>query len=235
MNNVTQGVKHHISTCKTAKDMWSSLGAIFESKAHLTLCAYKCNLESLKADEDMDIVKHLDQLKIYWERINSSPNQDHHISDFNFKLTIGDSLPSSWDNFTDPYINITTNETITKYTDHRKLINSQEFMGLIKEEYQRRIRRRGESQNVTNQAVGPTHYSKSKSRKGCKHCGHTNHNTEDCRWLGAAKCCSCGKFGHESADCHNKNKANSYERSHKRARHDESNVVEANGEEYVAF
>jgi gag-polypeptide of LTR copia-type len=32
INNVTQGVKHHISTCKTAKDMWSSLAAIFESQ-----------------------------------------------------------------------------------------------------------------------------------------------------------------------------------------------------------
>ena len=75
--------------------MWSSLAAIFESKAHLTLHAYKRNLESLKADEDTDIIKHLDQLKIYWERINSSPNKDHPISDFNFKLTIGDSLPAS--------------------------------------------------------------------------------------------------------------------------------------------
>jgi gag-polypeptide of LTR copia-type len=67
INNIMQGVKHHISTCKTAKDMWSSLTAIFELKAHLTLCAYKCNLESLKADEDPDIIKHLDELKIYWE------------------------------------------------------------------------------------------------------------------------------------------------------------------------
>ena len=69
INNVTQGVKHHISTCKTAKEMWSNLAAIFEPKAHLTLRAYKRNLESLKADEDTDIIKHLDQLKIYWERI----------------------------------------------------------------------------------------------------------------------------------------------------------------------
>ena len=74
------------------KEMWSSLAAIFESKAHLTLCAYKHNLESLKADEDTDIIKHLDQLKIYWEQINSSPNKDLHISDFNLKLTIGNFL-----------------------------------------------------------------------------------------------------------------------------------------------
>ena len=95
INNVTQGVKHHISTCKSVKEMWSSLATIFESKAHPMLRAYKRNLESLKADEDTDIIKNLDQLKIYWEHINSSPNKDHHISDFNFKLTINDSLPAS--------------------------------------------------------------------------------------------------------------------------------------------
>ena len=47
INNVMQGVKHRISTCKTAKEMWSSLAAIFESKAHLTLRAYKRSLWKL--------------------------------------------------------------------------------------------------------------------------------------------------------------------------------------------
>ena len=136
INNITQGVKHHISTCKTAKEMWSDLAAIFEPKAHLTLCAYKRNLESLKADEDTDIIKHLDQLKIYWERINSSPNKEHHISDFNFKLTIGDSLPPSWDNFTDLYINIVTDDPMTENTDHQKLVSSQQFITVIKETLQ---------------------------------------------------------------------------------------------------
>src|SRR5882762_748190 len=208
INNVTQGVKHHISTCKSAKEMWSSLAAIFESKAHLTLRAYKRNLESLKADEDTDIIKHLDQLKIYWERINSSPNKEHHISDFNFKLTIGDSLPASWDNFTDPYINITTEDPITEYTDHRQLVSSQQFMGIIKEEYQRRVRRKAETQDSNGHL---TYYSTrfggtTSKGKHCKHCGMSNHNTEDCRWLGSPKCGSCGRFGHESADCHNKRK-----------------------------
>jgi len=183
INNVTQGVKHHISTCKTAKEMWSNLAAIFESKAHLTLRAYKRNLESLKADEETDIIKHLDELKIYWERINSSPNKEHHISDFNFKLTIGDSLPSSWDNFTDPYINITTDDLITPYTDQRKLISSQQFMGIIKEEFLRRVRRKAEANGHSNHIVNFASHSRNTSggsskAKHCKHCGLSNHNTD---------------------------------------------------------
>jgi hypothetical protein len=241
INNVTQGVKHHISTCKSAKEMWSSLAAIFESKAHLTLRAYKRNLESLKADEDTDIIKHLDQLKIYWERINSSPNKDHHISDFNFKLTIGDSLPASWDNFTDPYINITTDDPITEYTDHRQLVSSQQFMGIIKEEYQRRVRRRGETQDSnehTYYASRPSgSASKGKTARHCKHCGMSNHYTEDCRWLGSSKCGKCGRFGHDSADCHNKRKSDHddrNERYQKKSKADESNLAEEE-EEHIVF
>jgi hypothetical protein len=214
INNVTQGVKHHISTCQTAKDMWSSLAAIFELKAHLTLHAYKRNLESLKADEDTDIIKHLNELKIYWERINSSPNREHHISDFNFKLTIGDPSPSSWDNFTDPYINITTDDPVTEYTDHRKLVSSQQFMGIIKEEYLCHVRRKAEAQdsnNYTNIHITSQSHNGSPSKaKGCKHCGRSNHITEDCHWLGSSKCGTCSRFGHESANCYSsKRKAKS--------------------------
>jgi hypothetical protein len=241
INNVTQGVKHHISTCKTAKDMWSSLAAIFESKAHLTLRAYKRNLESLKADEDTDIIKHLDELKIYWERINSSSNKDHHISDFNFKLTIGDSLPSSWDNFTDPYINITTDDPITEYTDHRKLVSSQQFMGIIKEEYLRRVRRKAETQDSNHHAnfyITSSNGTPSKA-KHCKHCGRSNHITDDCRWLGFPKCGTCGRFGHESADCpDNKRKAKSQvgdERYPKRSKTYKSNIAEESEDEHIIF
>jgi gag-polypeptide of LTR copia-type len=240
INNVTQGVKHHISTCKTAKEMWSSLAAIFELKAHLTLRAYKRNLESLKADEDTDIIKHLDQLKIYWEQINSSPNKEHHISDFNFKLTIGDSLPTSWDNFTDPYINITTEDPITEYTDHRQLVSSQQFMGIIKEEYQRRVRRKAE----TPDSNGHTTYYSSRfggntsKGKHCKHCGMSNHNIKDCRWLGSLRCGSCGRFRHESANCNNKHKGNDESRDdhyQKKPRNKRSNLVEEQEDEHIVF
>jgi gag-polypeptide of LTR copia-type len=192
--------------------MWSSLAAIFELKAHLTLCAYKHNLESLKADEDTDIIKHLEALKIYWERINPSSNNDHYISDFNFKLTISDSLPSSWDNFTDPYINITTDDPITKYTNHRKLVSSQKFMGIIKEEYLRCVHHKAETQDSnyhTNFYIMSSNGNSSKA-KHCKQCGRSNHITDNCRWLGSPKCGTCSRFGHESTDCHdNKCKAKS--------------------------
>jgi gag-polypeptide of LTR copia-type len=158
--------------------MWSSLEAIFKSKAHLTLCAYKRNLESLKANEDMDIIKHLDELKIYWERINSSLNKDHHISDFSFKLTIGDLLPSSWDNFTDPYINI-TDDPITECTNHRKLVSSQQFMGIIKEEYLHHVCHKAETQDSNHHTIFYIMSSNSNSSKAkcCKQCGRSNNIT----------------------------------------------------------
>jgi hypothetical protein len=221
--------------------MWSSLAAIFEPKAHLTLRAYKRNLESLKADEDTDLIKHLDELKIYWERINSSPNKDHHISDFNFKLTIGDSLPSSWDNFTDPYINITTDDPITEYTDHRKLVSSQQFMGIIKEEYLRRVRRKAETQDSNHRAnfyIMSSNGSASKTKR-CKQCGRSNHITDNCRWLGSPKCSICGRFGHESADCRDNKRKIMYQgrddRYQKRSKSDKANVAEESEDEHIVF
>ena len=214
--------------------MWSNLAAIFKSKAHLTLRAYKCNLESLKADEDTDIIKHLDELKIYWERINSSPNKEHHISDFNFKLTIGDSLPLSWDNFTDPYINITTDDPITPYTDQRKLISSQQFMGIIKEEYLCRVCRKAEANGHSNHIVNVASHSHNAANgnpskaKHCKHCGLSNHVTDECRWLGSPKCRNCSQFGHESAKCRSTKRRhdnNTKEHHQKKSRTENSNLA----------
>ena len=35
----------------------------------------------------------------------------------------------------------------------------------------------------------------------CCNCGHKNHITKDCKWLGQPKCDKCGWFGHIGSDC----------------------------------
>ena len=36
----------------------------------------------------------------------------------------------------------------------------------------------------------------------CNNCGHTTHDTRDCKWLGQPKCIRCGWFGHIAANCY---------------------------------
>ena len=85
---------------------------------------------------------------------------------------------------------------MTENTDHRKIVSSQQFMGIIEEEYLRHIYRKNGSHNVNLHVVSQS------SKKHCKHCGKANHITDNCCWLGSSKCHACGNFGHESADCH---------------------------------
>ena len=108
-------------------------------------------------------------------------------------------------------------------------------MGITKEEYQRRVRRKAE----TSDSNGHTYFTSrsggnSSKGKHCKHCGMSNHNTVDCRWLGSSKCGTCGRFGHESTNCHNKRKLNNnnqYDEHQKKQRMEQSNEANKDSDE----
>ena len=128
------------------------------------------------------------------------------------------SLPPSWDTFTEPYVG---RRVGVKETNPKKLIHSQEFIGIIKEEYlQRKSRSEREKSDQTyysqNHPSGKRSLedrlqdrpsgSKSYSGPSCRNCGHPSHDTKDCWWLGKPKCNKCGFFGHLEKDCQGKGK-----------------------------
>ena len=98
-------------------------------------------------------------------------------------------------------------------TDPKKLMGSQQFIGILKEEY---LQRNLQSQKgeMINQAFIPkrslhnriTSKPSTNANMHCKHCGFNNHNTIDCKHLGKSKCSGCGRFGHTSDQCYNKGK-----------------------------
>jgi len=75
---------------------------------------------------------HLIQLKKHWEHLNVLNNEDFHITDIQFKTIIALSLPPSWDAFTKPYVGC---QQGTIEINPKKLTSSQEFIGIIKDEY----------------------------------------------------------------------------------------------------
>ncbi|KAF8203103.1 hypothetical protein BJ912DRAFT_920299 [Pholiota molesta] len=92
----------------------------------------------------------------------------------------------------------------------KRRIRSQDFIGVLIEEYRRRQER--SQQEQANQAVSTGKNRKLANRIGgvahdhsneaaCKQCGRTNHNTIDCKFLGQEKCAKCRLFGHGSAEC----------------------------------
>ena len=80
-------------------------------------------------------------------------------------------------------------------------------MGIIKEEYLHRIHHKAEANGHSNHIINVASHSHNTAggnpskAKHCKHCGLSNHITDDCRWLGSSKCHNCSRFGHESAEC----------------------------------
>lgn len=207
INNITSAEMVHVSQCETAKAMWDSLEAVHDSKGHQTIVSTIRNLFHTSADDNTNISEHLNKLKQYWERINLLNDKDFTISDVLFKVIISSSLPLSWDAFTEPYVG---GRKGVVETDPKKLMRSQEFIGILKEEYLRCQTRAQKAESV-NQAVSKPSLaeriassSKGGNGKPCKHCGRNNHNTNDCIYLGKSKCSTCDKF--HMKECWEKNK-----------------------------
>jgi gag-polypeptide of LTR copia-type len=217
MNNIASSEVTHVGRCKTANEMWKSLELIHESKGHTTIIAVIRNLFHTIAAEGANISEHLTKMKQYWERINMIGDEDFRITDRFFKVIISSSLPLSWDAFTESYVG---GRKGAVETDERKLMKSQEFIGILKEEYQRREDRTKQSES-TSQVIQKSNLAKrignrsgqSTSRaaqntpragdatQSCTHCGKNNHTTDNCIFLGKTKCSICGKFSHATKNC----------------------------------
>jgi transposase InsO family protein len=240
VNNISSTEIVHVSQCDSAKAIWDSLEAVHESKGHQTIVSVIRNLFQTKAEEDSDINEHLNKLKQYWERINQMNEEDFRISDVLFKIIISSSLPLSWDTFTESYVGGRKGMT---EIDPKKLMGSQQFIGILKEEYQQKQLRAGKSE--VNQAYTPkrslqnrlTSKPGTSSDASCKHCGRNNHMTIDCKHLGKSKCAICGKFGHTDDKCWNKGKnkrKNEKEddgRNRKKRKKEETNEAEEDSDE----
>ena len=115
--------------------MWRSLISIHEECGHQTATTVHCALTQTHAEEGDDIIAHVHKLKEYWERLNMFNAPAFTVPDQHFKGIIGSSLPPSWDNFIQPYVNKRVGE---ESKDPREDTSSQDFIGVINEEYKRR-------------------------------------------------------------------------------------------------
>jgi len=205
VSNISSTEMVHVSQCNTASAMWKSLIAVHEAKGHQTMIAVIQNLLHTIAEENSDINIHLNKLLGYWERIALIDDEDFRISDPMFKVIVSSSLPESWDHFTESYVS--GRKGIVE-NDPKKNIRSQEFIGILKEEY---LRRKVRANNVgsTNQVIAPRRFKPStkripsrRSNMFCTYCKRDNHNVQDCRVLKRQmKCEHCKKKGHQKKDC----------------------------------
>ena len=234
-SNVTSSEMIHISGSKTAHMSWSNLEAVHDCKGHQTTIACTQNLYHTVAREGDNIPEHLTKLKQYWERINLMGDNDFKISDIQFKVIISASLPPSWDTFVESYVG---RRRGMKEIDPKKLMGSQEFIGVIKEEYIRQKARNEEwvyqAMNANKPLLAERIDASTSSMKYCQRCKKKNHSTQECRSKNSEQCTICKKHGHATRDCWHRKPYDKPDKDEKGKRKEEANMGE-DVEELIAF
>jgi hypothetical protein len=89
-------------------------------------------LQTAKATNADDLLKHLGNLKGLRDRMNEFPNPDFHLPDVRFKTIISNSLPRSWRSFVEPYMGNAKN---ANDPNPKRCIQPDTFIGILREEY----------------------------------------------------------------------------------------------------
>jgi gag-polypeptide of LTR copia-type len=96
MDNVSATQMNHIRSKRTAHAMYEGLASTHEDMVFYTVNNIENLLQTAKATDTYDLLKHLDNLKGLRDRMNEFPNPDFHLPDVRFKTIISNSLLRSW-------------------------------------------------------------------------------------------------------------------------------------------
>jgi len=149
-SNISPTEKVHTNGCPTSNYMWLSLQSRHESKSHLILTTHLCTLMNTTAAEEDNIPEHIAKLKQCWDQLSLFSDTNYCVSKFLFKQIIAFSLPESWDQFTDQFV---AGQLDFVDTDPRKHINTQQFIGILMQEYKRRKSRKLGVSKLPKQAL----------------------------------------------------------------------------------
>jgi hypothetical protein len=103
IQNITSLQMNHVRSKVTVENMYSALVDTHDNKAHQTVHHIQTLLYQTKAGENDDILKHLNILKSYRDRLNKFLNTEFHVYDTRFKSIISALLPLSWQSYVEPY------------------------------------------------------------------------------------------------------------------------------------
>jgi len=216
-NNTAPSKKVHTQGCGTAHKMWENLKSMYESTDYMVYTDQLKNTLEIRATEGMNIPDHLAKLKKSWDKLTLFSDHNKLMGDAFFKRIIAQSLPRSWNAFTNPFVQGHVDK-VNK--DPQKHVDSQKLIGLIRQEYdliesQKKQETKAQKQNKKNNSSFTNRLSESsgKRKQGasngssgsrkkvhCNHCGRDNHKKKDCKYLGQKKCADCDRF-HEGNKC----------------------------------
>jgi gag-polypeptide of LTR copia-type len=145
----------HVSRCVTAHEMWRNLKAVHQPNDYHTMISHVRGLIRTAANEGDDICEHLTKLQLHYNYINMG-DYDFEITDPLFTMIIFSSLPPSWDDFTERYVQ--------RFDDPKTVISSLELIGIFRAEYDRREDRKREVNNAKRMVRSPKVFARKSVR-----------------------------------------------------------------------
>ena len=134
-SNIAPLERVHTNGCPMSDHMWLSLQSMHKSTSHLILTTHLRTLMNTTVAEDDNIPEHISKLKQCWDQLSLFRDMNYCVSEFLFKRIITSSLPESWDQYTDQYV---AGQLDFVDTDPKKNIDNQQFIGILKQEYEQR-------------------------------------------------------------------------------------------------
>lgn len=200
--NISDNERVHTQGHTTAHQMWSNLKTIYESSDSLVYTDKLQTIFQIRASKTTNITEHLKKLKKNWDQL--SLYNDQLTGDVLFKHIIAQSLPYSWNTFTNKYVRGCIDKADS---DPTKRVTSQQLISLINQEYNlnesqkhKEVSAHKRSDKNSSSSNANRGVSGSSKKKHCNHCRHNNHNDPDCKYKGQTKCSECKRF-HDGQEC----------------------------------
>src|SRR5882757_1478312 len=162
----------HISgamTAMTAREMWSQLTTVKESRGRLGVLATRRALYRASTADDFEMVDHISMLRKLQEELHLMGSI---VTDKDFVMILITSLPEAWDNYTLAYLGSSRN---------RPEIKSHKIIAILLDEDRRHKGRSGYSGETVLQAKGKGKERKKENRDlECYNCKKKGHMVKDC-------------------------------------------------------
>ena len=188
--------------------MCKTLEAIHLEKAFQTAVDYERALFQARATEDDDISDHVHRLQESWDRLNEFDYDAFTVPPEQFKGIVAASLPSSWDNYIQPYVGKRKGDSANKEAKYN--IGVHDFIGMIKEEYKCREQIKKHDRKEPKKAEHTLFFQESSSSErkfaddSLSEAGPPAKRSFRNRIQGAPPvnfCRNCSTKGHRSEDC----------------------------------
>ena len=170
-NNLSGPQFVHVTQATTIKQMWENLKSVHEHKGKQSITALRRTLYQTWAKDGDNIIAHLTKMCQLQGQLHLMGS---HVPDEDFTNWLVSSLPQSWDLFTTSYLGSQTGE---------KALTSQQFIAIIRNEYNWRKAATGDVETVTTEAaLVSSSKCVAKKRKAVE--SSSNEKKKDCHTCG---------------------------------------------------